>query len=264
VLAALPLLAACSRLPQPILPPFGLCLPLQTFDQGGDGWYYKELDGTRNSGLWRSGAGLGGTGALVLPPGVDVILRDAPLDLPRENVCFLGRATSATRRAVATVGWLRRGESAACAGDGCFLTQFPPRPPCEARPPGRPEGGPDALGAFALYQFPAANVQGPRCDAAEQSFIAVRHEGEFVIESLGVLVGGSSDCLAVCSGDRECDDGDRCTTDSCVAGRCRNEIACTESPGSVAEIPALSDLGLLLLALLLASGAVRHLRFRDR
>ena len=55
-LCALPLLETCSRLPPPVLPPFGLCLPLQTFDQGGDGWYYLELDGTRNFGLWR-GAG---------------------------------------------------------------------------------------------------------------------------------------------------------------------------------------------------------------
>lgn len=256
-LCSLSILQACSRFPRPVLPPFGVCVPVQTFDQGGDGWYYLEPDGTRNFGLWQRGAGLSGTGALVLPPGVDMALRDAPLDLPRESVCFLGRAAGA-RRAIATLGWLRRGDAAACTGSGCFLTQFPPRSPCGTRAEGTGQGRPDPLRGFDLFQFPAATVQGPRCDATEVSYIAVRHEGEFVIENLGVLVAGARDCLATCRNDPECDDGNRCTADTCLAGRCRNEITCTGAP---VEIPTASNLVLLLLALLLAAAAVRLLHY---
>lgn len=256
-LCSLSILQACALFPRPVLPPFGLCVPVQTFDQGGDGWYYLEPDGTRNFDLWRRGAGLSGTGALVLPPGVDMVLRDAPLDLPRESVCFLGRAAG-TRRTVASLGWLRRGDTAACAGSGCFLTQFPPRAPCGTPGGGTGQGGPEPLRGFDLFQFPAATVQGPRCDATEVSYIAVRHEGEFVIENLGVLVAGTGDCLATCRNDVECDDGERCTDDTCLAGRCRNEITCTEAP-SIMDIPAASNFALLLLALLLAAAAVRRL-----
>ena len=217
-LALAALLQACATLPRPPLPPSGACLPLQSFDQGGDGWYYRQLDGTHNSDLWRGGAGFGGTGALVLPPGVDLILRDGPLDLPRANLCFLGRTADRHTGGPQRSGGCARGDTAACAGSGCFLTQFPPRSPC---PTGAGPGSPAAaLGGFDLYQFPRQRSRAHVVKSREVAFIAVRHDGEFVIDSLGVLFSTTADCLAVCRrSDANCNDGNRCTADTCLAGR---------------------------------------------
>ncbi len=153
------------------------CVPRYTFDQSGEGWYSLAADGSKSYDLWRPGAGVDGSGALVLPPGVDAIFFDGPLDLPLEDVCFLGRPAGPGESPPATVWWMQHDQKPPCCLDeGCYITHFPPRAPAAELPDG-----------FRLYHFDRAMLQGPQCDQPEVATIAVTHDSAFVVDGLGVL-----------------------------------------------------------------------------
>ena len=71
-----------------------VCLPLYGFENGAAGWYYIDDNGVKQTDLWRSGVGLGGSGALKVPSGVTAIHHDSPSSLPGAQLCFHARPSN--------------------------------------------------------------------------------------------------------------------------------------------------------------------------
>lgn len=198
-----------------------VCVPIMSFDVDNEGWYLLRPDGTRDETLWRAGIGVDGSGGLLLPAGVSTIQLDAYLGYADEDedeeptsFCFSGRALDpADDDARAAVFWVDGSTATGCGG-GCLSTRFPPRPPCQV---------PRADG-FRIYLFSAPVNDVSDCDLEEFSSITVDHEGDFIVDSIGVIIDRDLVCLRQCDGDLDCDDADSCTTDVCQDGICDNRV----------------------------------------
>jgi hypothetical protein len=219
-----------------------VCLPLYNFDSGAGGWYYVDSNGVKHTDLWRSGVGLGGSGALKVPSGVDAIHHDSPSSLPGAQLCFHARPSSGPLGHAAAM-WTQDNQDFGCSS-GCFTSQYPPRQPCPSKGGFKVSKDSVLSGAssmpvstgYQLYQFPAGLHQGPDCVVPVGATIGIEHLSHVYIDNIGVMF-TKKDCLGECTGNADCDDLDMCTQDMCQGGQCINTpvAGCCETPADCGD-----------------------------
>ncbi|MGB0588895.1 MAG: MopE-related protein [Myxococcota bacterium] len=204
-----------------------VCLPLYSFESGAAGWYYIDQAGVKQTDLWRSGVGIGGSGALKVPSGVTAIHHDNPSSLPGAQLCFHARPSSGPLGQAAAM-WTQDNQDFGCSS-GCFTSQYPPRQPCPSKTGALKVSKDSGLSGasmpvstgYQLYQFPAGLHQGPDCVIPAGATIGIEHLSHVYIDNIGVMF-TKKDCLEECVDGAGCDDQDPCTQDQCVGGQCLN------------------------------------------